>query len=48
MHTLTAELLQREVKVLVVGCGGNGTAVAAGLPYLHQAMLVAGHPGVCR
>ena len=48
MHTLTAELLRREVRVLVVGCGGNGTAVAAGLPYLHQAMLVAGHPGVCR
>lgn len=45
MHTLTAELLRREVRVLVVGCGGNGTAVAAGLPYLHQAMIVAGHPG---
>ena len=48
MHTLTAELLRREVRVLVVGCGGNGTAVAAGLPYLHQAMLVGGHPGGLR
>ena len=48
MHILTAELLRREVRVLVVGCGGNGTAVAAGLPYLHQAMLVAGHPGGLR
>lgn len=48
MHTLTAELLRREVRVLVVGCGGNGSAVAAGLPYLHQAMLVAGHPGGLR
>ena len=48
MHTLTADLLQREVRVLVVGCGGNGSAVAAGLPYLHQAMLVAGHPGGLR
>ncbi|MCZ2154829.1 MAG: PRTRC system ThiF family protein [Bryobacterales bacterium] len=48
MHTLTAELLRREVRVLVVGCGGNGTAFAAGLPYLHQAMLVAGHPGGLR
>jgi len=45
MHTLAAELLRREVRVLVVGCGGNGSAVAAGLPFLHQAMLVAGHPG---
>jgi PRTRC genetic system ThiF family protein len=48
MHTLTAELMRREVRVLVVGCGGNGSAVAAGLPYLHQAMLVAGHPGGLR
>jgi PRTRC genetic system ThiF family protein len=48
MHMLTAELLRREVRVLVVGCGGNGTAVAAGLPYLHQAMLTAGHPGGLR
>jgi PRTRC genetic system ThiF family protein len=45
MHTLSPELLQRTVRVLVVGCGGNGTAITAGLPYLHQAMLVAGHPG---
>jgi PRTRC genetic system ThiF family protein len=45
MHMLNAELLRRTVRVLVVGCGGNGTAIAAGLPYLHQAMLVAGHPG---
>ena len=45
MHTLDAELLRRPVRVLVVGCGGTGTAVASGLPYLHQAMLVAGHPG---
>lgn len=45
MHYLEPELLRRTVRVLVVGCGGNGSAVAAGLPYLHQAMLVAGHPG---
>jgi PRTRC genetic system ThiF family protein len=29
----------------VVGCGGNGSAIVSGLPYLHQAMLVFGHPG---
>lgn len=45
MHYLEPELLRRTVRVLVVGCGGNGAAIAAGLPYLHQAMLVAGHPG---
>jgi len=33
------------VRVLVVGCGGNGSAITAGLPYLHQAMLVHGHRG---
>ena len=28
----------------MVGCSGTGSAVAAGLPYLHQAMLAWGHP----
>ena len=45
MHTLIPELLRRTVRVLVVGCGGSGSAIASGLPYLHQAMVVAGHPG---
>jgi len=45
MHTLHPELLQRAVRVLVIGCGGSGSAIASGLPYLHQAMLIAGHPG---
>jgi PRTRC genetic system ThiF family protein len=45
MHTLDTDLLRRPVRVLVVGCGGTGSAVASGLPYLHQAMLIAGHPG---
>jgi len=45
MHTLHPELLQRTVRVLVIGCGGSGSAIASGLPYLHPAMLVAGHPG---
>src|SRR5438270_4037046 len=44
-HTLSPELLRRPVRVLVVGCGGNGSAITAGLPYLHQAMLVHGHRG---
>ena len=32
------------MRVLVVGCGGNGSAIAAGLPCLHQALLAYGHP----
>ena len=44
LHSIHAELLRRRVRVLVVGCGGTGSAVAAGLPYLHQAMIANGHP----
>ena len=44
-HSISPELLRRPVRVLVVGCGGNGSAITAGLPYLHQAMLVHGHRG---
>ena len=45
IHALHPDLLRRPVRILVVGCGGTGGAVAAGLPYLHQAMVIAGHPG---
>jgi len=44
IHRLHEELLQREVRILVVGCGGNGSAICGGLPYLHSAMLAQGHP----
>jgi len=43
-HHIHPELLKHKVRVLVVGCGGNGSAMAAGLPYLHQALLAHGHP----
>src|SRR5437867_3535534 len=45
MHILHPDLLERVVRVLVIGCGGSGSAIASGLPYLHQAMQIAGHPG---
>jgi PRTRC genetic system ThiF family protein len=44
LHSIHPELLRRRVRVLVVGCGGTGSAVAAGLPYLHQALIANGHP----
>jgi sulfur-carrier protein adenylyltransferase/sulfurtransferase len=44
-HTIHRELLRRRVRILVVGCGGTGSAIAAGLPYLHQALIASGHPG---
>jgi len=44
-HHIHPELLERQVRVLVVGCGGTGSAVVAGLPYLHQSLVARGHPG---
>jgi PRTRC genetic system ThiF family protein len=43
-HSIHPELLKHRVRILVVGSGGNGSAIAAGLPYLHQALLAHGHP----
>lgn len=43
-HKLHEELLRWKVEVLVVGCGGNGSAIVGGLPYLHGAMLAQGYP----
>lgn len=43
-HCIPASLLEKRIRVTVVGCGGTGSAVAADLPYLHQAMLAWGHP----
>ena len=44
-HRIHAELLERQVRALVVGCGGTGSALVAGLPYLHQSLVARGHPG---
>ena len=44
-HTIPEHLLrQRTIRVVVIGCGGNGSVIAMGLPYIHQALLLAGHP----
>ena len=44
-HSLDPQLLERPIRILVAGCGGNGSAIVSGLPYLHQALLAFGHPG---
>lgn len=44
MHRIRRKLTERCVRVDVVGCGGTGSAIAAGLVYLHQSMLAFGHP----
>jgi PRTRC genetic system ThiF family protein len=33
-------------RVVVIGCGGTGSALIGGLPFLHQALLATGHPGL--
>ncbi len=35
-HRIHPELLERQVRVLVVGCGGTGSAVVNGLPYARE------------
>jgi PRTRC genetic system ThiF family protein len=44
-HRIHPEMLERQVRVLVVGCGGTGSAIVSGMPYLHQSLVARGHPG---
>lgn len=45
MHTLKLDP-QDCFTVVVVGAGGNGSAIFLALPYLHQAMVAWGHRGL--
>ncbi len=44
VHRVKPRMLANSISVVVVGCGGTGSAVLSGLPYLHHALLAAGHP----
>ena len=33
-------------RMVVIGCGGTGSALIGGLPFLHQALIATGHPGL--
>ncbi len=46
-HTMAASDAHRSaLRVLLIGSGGNGSAVLFGLPYLHHALQAWGHPGL--
>ena len=44
VHRVKPRMLANHISVVVVGCGGTGSAVLSSLPYLHHALLAAGHP----
>lgn len=44
VHRVKPWMLRSRISVVVVGSGGTGSAVLSGLPYLHHALLAAGHP----
>ena len=44
MHRIKHWMLRDRISIVVVGCGGTGAALVSGLPYLHHALLAAGHP----
>lgn len=45
IHKIRESLVQRTVRVVVVGAGGTGSHVLTGLVDLHLSMLALGHPG---
>ena len=44
-YTLPGSLLQRPVRIALIGAGGSGSQMLTGLAQLHHAMLALGHPG---
>lgn len=44
VHMLPSNFRNQPIYVHVVGCGGTGSSILMGLPYLHQALKVWGHP----
>lgn len=44
VHMLPSYFQNQAIDVRVVGCGGTGSSILMGLPYLHQALKVWGHP----
>lgn len=45
-HYTPSRLLERQVSVILVGCGGNGSQMLTGLARLNHALVALGHPGL--
>ena len=43
-HVPMVNWRNRHIIISIVGCGGTGSQIATGMPYLHQALLAAEHP----
>ncbi|HEY1042379.1 MAG TPA: PRTRC system ThiF family protein [Telluria sp.] len=46
MHLTPARLLDRQVHIALIGCGGNGSQMLTGLARLNHAIRALGHPGL--
>jgi len=44
-HHINSKLLNQQVTVDLIGCGGNGSQMLTGLARLDRAMVARGHPG---
>ena len=43
-HVPQVNWRNRRIVITIVGCGGTGSQIVTGMPYLHQALLASGHP----
>ena len=43
-HVPQVNWRNRRIVITIIGCGGTGSQIATGMPYLHQALLASGHP----
>lgn len=45
-HMTPSRLLEHQVDIALVGCGGNGSQMLTGLARLNHALVALGHPGL--
>ena len=43
-HLPVVNWRNRRIVITIVGCGGTGSQIATGMPYLQQALLASGEP----